>query len=360
MGNSLKLWVFMSSILALAACESSHEPLCGAGDSYTLNGASYCFASSSLVIETGFECPAELPNGFKGPEGVICAPPGYEAKDLPMELCEKAGDSSCANLALVMAEPDASTMPDATIGESDGGRCLQPNNFYQWYEPGCEGDGTETYQIAEGGECLEGCASDSCGPGLRCATASALPACVKDGCDACGESVGVCVPDHRLDVSGTSNVDGDGIVVWSVSSGSPDYGYVYGRFTVAEGEFSLAFNNSPPPDALNTGKLGVGLLLVADPTTYDLQAIADGRANESDQDVLDVAFAGAAAGKSCDYAIVFTEGDPAFRDWVTRFDPGYSCAKVVPAAEGESFDTFEPVSCDQVNLERGCDPPNWT
>lgn len=358
--KSLNLFTLL---VALAGCSSTTEPVCGAGDSYSIGGATYCFASEAIVIETGFNCPAQAPSRFDGPSGVICAPAGFDAKDLPDELCTKAGDASCESLVLVgvvdASTQDASVVDDATVGLDAGQTpCVAPAELLF---PGCTAPGEDEYIIDEAGECLERCDGETCGAGRRCVKA-ALPTCDQPGdvCDACAAYAGVCVDDHTLQVNGTTLSNGEGRVFWSVSSGSPDYIYAFGSFSATDGNFSLSFDRRPPEGALNRGRLGVGLLVVGDPLTYDLQAIADGRVDDNDQDTVMAAFAGSAAAKSCDYAIVFTEGDPAFRDWVSRFDPGYSCAKVVPAAEGESFDTFEPIACDRVDLQSACSPPNWT
>src|SRR5262249_28060804 len=44
------------------------------------------------------------------------------------------------------------------------------------------------------------------------------------------------------------------IVVWSVSSTSPDYTYAFGSGTVQGSQVSVSFSANPPQDALNAGK----------------------------------------------------------------------------------------------------------
>ncbi|MBZ0233445.1 MAG: hypothetical protein K8M05_14055 [Deltaproteobacteria bacterium] len=79
---------------------------------------------------------------------------------------------------------DSATEPDPT-----GARCTEGEYFL----PGC----TEDPGIVAG--CYERCAgaTATCGAGQACATVSVVPACALTGdaaCDACAESVALCVP----------------------------------------------------------------------------------------------------------------------------------------------------------------------
>src|SRR5688572_17150544 len=53
------------------------------------------------------------------------------------------------------------------------------------------------------------------------------------------------------------------VVVWGVSSGTPDYGYVFGEGVLDRnaGTFRVQFDGPPPAAALNAGVLGVGLVV---------------------------------------------------------------------------------------------------
>ncbi len=201
-----KTLILLAFLAAWGCSSSSHEPVCGAGESHTSGGATYCFASSALVIETGFECPIEAPSRFEGPSGVVCAPAGVSAKDLPKELCTKAGDESCDELKLV-GQVDATT-PDASVSDASSSphndasaRCTAPEELLF---PGCTAPGEDEYIIDEAGECLERCDGDTCGDGRRCVQA-ALPTCDQPGdmCEACASYAGVCVDDVYELASGT-------------------------------------------------------------------------------------------------------------------------------------------------------------
>src|SRR5688500_5307526 len=49
--------------------------------------------------------------------------------------------------------------------------------------------------------------------------------------------------------------------VWTVSAGSPDYGYVYGGGVSSGDRYGLEFDDDLPPEATNRG-LGVGIVLL--------------------------------------------------------------------------------------------------
>ncbi|MFP2907561.1 hypothetical protein ACLESD_21425, partial [Pyxidicoccus sp. 3LFB2] len=131
------------------------------------------------------------------------------------------------------------------------------------------------------------------------------------------------------------------MVIWSVSSSSPDYLYKFGEGTSTGSTFGLQLETPPPAAALNGGELGVGLLVLM-PTD---SAIADGQLADAD------AALEPALGAAGQYAIIHkTNAQVAARAWAALFPVGYSCGKGVPAASGESHDSFEPVSCASIGI----------
>ncbi len=164
-----------------------------------------------------------------------------------------------------------------------------------------------------------------------------------------------------LTVGGSSAVNSDGAVVWIVTSGSPDYQFLFGRFQASDGSFRLRFDRAPPAEALNDGVLGVGTLIAS--STFDLTQFPEGRQASGESVRVEDNDAGTAL--SCRYAIIFVQSGlssilSSEDDWPSNFPLGYSCGEVVPAQEGQTFDTFEPVNCGDMQLETGCSGPNWT
>jgi hypothetical protein len=129
--------------------------------------------------------------------------------------------------------------------------------------------------------------------------------------------------------------------IWVVSASSPDYAYAYGDGSSSGASFTMSLPMDPPAEAINAGILGVGI-----PILYTQgKAPADGKlASEADM----VANAIGAAGQ---YAIIFkAKDDPQAPTWVKDFPLGYSCGKGVPAPVGQTFDSFAPVDCAQVEI----------
>jgi hypothetical protein len=141
------------------------------------------------------------------------------------------------------------------------------------------------------------------------------------------------------------------VVVWSVSSGSPDYSYAFGSGSVNGAGASFSFASNPPSDALNAGKLGVGLLAVVDSSI----GLPEGKLGDT---ALDNVLA-----LSADYAIIFRASTDTVRKdgWDSAFPQGYACGKCVPSDAG--FDSFVAVDCSQIRLVPASSKPrvcNWT
>ena len=106
------------------------------------------------------------------------------------------------------------------------------------------------------------------------------------------------------------------LVVWVVSSGSPDYSYVLGEGSLDPGSvtFSIAFNQPPPLEALNDSALGVGIIMV---TTN--QSIGNG---DDISAVPETELIGAAG----QYAVIYVRNPQQAAqhcDWAGDFETGY-------------------------------------
>ena len=176
---------------------------------------------------------------------------------------------------------------------------------------------------------------------------------------ACSDSTGpsttsVVVSGPLTNVSGES-IPGDArvVVAWVVSSGSPDYTYVYGEGTVQDGSFRVVFRAPPPAEALNGGQLGVGIvLLTSGPGLHSGMRLEDA----------DPA-TGLLLGATGNYAVIYKATDPVtFVDWADAFPLGFGTG--VGVERPGQFDAFRPT--DPGGLELlvdgidNIDFVNWT
>lgn len=142
---------------------------------------------------------------------------------------------------------------------------------------------------------------------------------------------------------------------WVVSSGSPDYIYVFGQGTATSTGFTINFESEPPAEALNSYGVGVAIVggLLPSSTTYAPGKLTD-----------ESLFYEAATTQALTdrYAIIYKKAGAEGLGWTSSFPEGYSCGKGVPAADGETFDTFEKVDCAQVilRIDTMFDIVNWT
>lgn len=155
--------------------------------------------------------------------------------------------------------------------------------------------------------------------------------------------------------------DARAVVVWSGDDGNGDYAYVWGSGTVnaTTGRFAITFPQDPPNVAtLGAGggaRLGVGFVVLLPGASA-----IEGRVVDPE------AFAGAVLGIATGHAVVYREGrvQEAGFDWPMRFRPGFNVGRVVPAAAGQTWDTFEPSDADGVRLivddPRTLRVPNWS
>ncbi|HET6837094.1 MAG TPA: hypothetical protein VFH24_03565 [Gemmatimonadales bacterium] len=143
------------------------------------------------------------------------------------------------------------------------------------------------------------------------------------------------------------------VLAWGVSSGSPDYSYIFGQGTVdpAAGTFRLQLDQPPPAQALNAGVLGVGIIVA---TTNQALGTGDDIDGVPSTDLV------GAAGR---HGVIFIgPGTVQYREWAADFDTGYSVGVGVDVVD--DFDRFEPTDPSSVVLIidaiENIDFVNWT
>lgn len=178
--------------------------------------------------------------------------------------------------------------------------------------------------------------------------AASLCAAVCTGAIGCGDGPNPAGPGETFRVSGTIQnntaypVPGSArlLVAWVVSSGSPDYSYVFGEGTIDAGAGTFEIDlEQPPAQALNAGAFGVGILVVT--TNPSLTTGSD----------LDSAPLSDFIGAAGDYAVIYIADQAAAAaalDWTADFDGGYGVG--VGQEVTGSFDVFVPTSADGVIL----------
>jgi hypothetical protein len=145
------------------------------------------------------------------------------------------------------------------------------------------------------------------------------------------------------------------LVAWVVSSGSPDYTYIFGEGTIHSngGTFEVVMTGPPPAAALNAGALGVGVIVA---TTNATLSTGDDAA-----DIPEVDLVGAAGSYGVIY-IADSPGAAAGLGWAGSFGAGYGVG--VGQDGGGGFDTFVPTDSDDVILViddwSNIDFVNWT
>jgi len=150
--------------------------------------------------------------------------------------------------------------------------------------------------------------------------------------------------------------DAEVILVWAVSSTSPDHAYKFGDGSSTGPRFVVSLAGEPPPDlAINDygsgRRLAVGYVLLVPTGTDFPEGILDPEA--------ELTLLGASRTPIIWREGTFGSGFP----WPDAFEEGtYECGRCVPAAEGETFDAYEPMDCGEVVIEA---PPvendcNWT
>jgi hypothetical protein len=143
------------------------------------------------------------------------------------------------------------------------------------------------------------------------------------------------------------------LVVWQVSSGTPDYSYVFGKGTVDAnaGTFRIQLDQPPPAAALNAGSLGVGVIVATTNQTVD------------DGGTIDDATLAEVVGAAGRYGVIYVAPSGAQNpEWATEFDTGYAVGVGVDVVN--DFDRFEPADPSSVVLLidalENIDFVNWT
>lgn len=150
----------------------------------------------------------------------------------------------------------------------------------------------------------------------------------------------------------------DVVAVWSVSSGSPDYLFVFGRGKVNGDTVTLDITSSPPAEALNKGGLGIAVLITVPPGT----SVPDGKLSSEQSKALE----GQASGISARHAIIYRadQAQVTRGGWETAFPQGYACGECVPHPEDAGpFDSFKTTDCSAIRLQSMASNPdicNWT
>ncbi len=145
------------------------------------------------------------------------------------------------------------------------------------------------------------------------------------------------------------------VILWLVTSGSPDYVYVFGQATVDGTTVTLDLDDDPPVEAINSYGLGVGTVLVMDPGC----SLPEGKYVEG---LPEGCGAGAMLGLSAEYSIIYKTNEVLEIGWTAEFPLGYSCGKCVSPSGGEMWDTLVPVDCGdvKVNMDPEAHACNWT
>jgi hypothetical protein len=152
--------------------------------------------------------------------------------------------------------------------------------------------------------------------------------------------------------------------VWTVSSGSPDYAYVYGRGSVdfERNTFSITFDGPPPAQALNdysprgVANLGVGMIVLGDFASTEPHRLTEGELS-------------AVYGAVSNIGVIYIDGDPAtFHEgsdilWPADFNRGFNTGEGVETQK--TWDIFVPAAATTFVLTITTNPkdiffPNWT
>ena len=143
------------------------------------------------------------------------------------------------------------------------------------------------------------------------------------------------------------------VAIWEVTAGD-DYLYAFGGGTFTGTGVFVSFSSAPPAEALNGGKLGVGVLAFVDPR----DDLPEGRVPSGAFDPTRLlAFAP-------DYAIVYRgTNDGLSSTWAESFPLGFSCGECVRSTNDEQLDTFTVTSCSGIRVvlySKNVTFCNWT
>ena len=166
----------------------------------------------------------------------------------------------------------------------------------------------------------------------------------------------------------------EAVVMWNVTSGEPDYLYLWGRASVEGDSFKLVLHSRPPAAAMNNSGLGVGMIMLAPRSA----GFRDGMQSDADEGLYEN-FRGASERQAIIYVdreqanarieamsstLTADELKSAREHWLFDFPPGYSCGTARAAQSGEAFDGYAPIDCSKVEVRLGkleeFEFPNWS
>ncbi len=137
------------------------------------------------------------------------------------------------------------------------------------------------------------------------------------------------------------------VVLWVVSSSSPDYVYKFGGGASAHATYVVSFASDPPQAAINSYGIAVGIVALLPPTA----TVPPDGVFTSDIDDL--------PGFTSLHAVIYRATTATPLPWIGPFPQGYSCGRCVEVPN--DFDGFEPVECSTVHIELAPDDVcNWT
>jgi hypothetical protein len=145
------------------------------------------------------------------------------------------------------------------------------------------------------------------------------------------------------------------MVLWQVTSGSPDYLYVYGRASSGATSYVLSIGMDPPPAAVNSYGVAVGFVALAEQAAM----LPSGRIGDAELAQV--------RGLSARHAVIWkgASAPSGVLSWSDGFAAGYSCGRCVDVPG--TFDRFEPVECGNIPVEipasgdiEDLDICNWT
>lgn len=156
-------------------------------------------------------------------------------------------------------------------------------------------------------------------------------------------------------VVGTPPAAAEVVVLWQVTSGSPDYLYVYGRASSGATSYVLSLGMDPPAEAVNSYGVAVGFVALAEQAAM----LPSGRIGSAELAQV--------RGLSARHAVIWkgASAPSGILSWADGFAPGYSCGRCVDVPG--TFDRYEPVECSGITVEippsgdiEDLDICNWT
>jgi hypothetical protein len=160
---------------------------------------------------------------------------------------------------------------------------------------------------------------------------------------AAGSGGGTGGPFEATGKTGGTNVAASAqvVVIWTVSSGSPDYSYTYGSGTSTGAQFVTQFGADPPAEAINSYGVGIGTVFALKPGF----TLPEGKL-DVDTDTVEAN----TLGVTPRHAIIWRDPARPGIGWSTAFPGGYACGQCVEAPQGETFDSYTPTECANVEL----------